>query len=195
MDLYEIYYINKLNPQWNVLDAFKGIPTIKINNELNFMEYSIDDFIDKYRKHSTPYRSALFKRRKRDYRIANLTNKQFYVSRGVYFNIYDYGAPRKYFYKKDDNILLLIEFIPDPYIGDKQESGTLFFTIFDGLEIKTFNSKDNPYLFSNQELIEDKKYDFFDIDRILQYGTINKNKHYFDDNIKAVFDECNGTLF
>lgn len=48
MDMYEIYYINLLNPTHNKRDINRGMPSFIPQNEPVFIEFTVDEFVKKY---------------------------------------------------------------------------------------------------------------------------------------------------
>lgn len=48
MDMYEIYYINLLNPTHNKRDTNRGMPSFIPQNEPAFIEFTVDEFVKKY---------------------------------------------------------------------------------------------------------------------------------------------------
>lgn len=64
MDIYELYYINKLNPLYNIASVNDSPPTFKIT-ELEFEAFTIKDFLNKFTP--VPIKNDAFLTRKNNY--------------------------------------------------------------------------------------------------------------------------------
>ena len=181
MDIYEIYYINKLRPKWNIRQASKGIPTIQINNPLNFKEYNIKEFVKKY-YHLLNRKSLKQELENMGFKIDDIYKNSIYED---IFKLRKVGHRSYRHYYVYKSFLLCFEL--EGFLCEQDGPSVKYLTVFDGSKKKTFNSKNNPSLFKlNYGRIE------IDIEKVLDKGVVSKSARILNKDMEKTLIQFHG---
>lgn len=81
MDIYEIYYINKLNPKYNKAIVYNESPTFEIK-ELSFKKFELTKFLNTSNSKKSKVKDHIGVNEKRKYEIEELLSKSIEINQG-----------------------------------------------------------------------------------------------------------------
>lgn len=81
MDIYEIYYINKLNPKYNKAIVYNESPTFEIK-ELNFKRFELTKFLNTGNPKESEVKRSIGVNEKRKYKIEEMLKKSIEIKQG-----------------------------------------------------------------------------------------------------------------
>ncbi|MCB2289434.1 GIY-YIG nuclease family protein [Clostridium sp. CS001] len=81
MDIYEIYYINKLNPKYNKAIVYNESPTFEIK-ELSFKKFELTKFLDIGKPKESEVKRSIGVNEKRKYEIEELLKESIEINQG-----------------------------------------------------------------------------------------------------------------